>query len=639
MNAAIYLRVSTRQQDEETQLPDLLEKIKEDKTTLIENYIFSDKISGTKNETEREGLVKLLQLTKADIDIIYIWEVSRLSRDPEYFDELIIHFKRKGINLCFLKPIALYLFDLKTGEEILANTIALKLFSTFALWEIKQKAQRTQRGKRERIKNGICNKDTKPLYGYYNKDGKTYIKDEKNLSNIEGFRSEKEVVESIFQLYNEGKTPMYIKNLLDELHIPPRNATYGNKKEISYKGAVFQKKELKWSKTTIRQMLCNPKYYGKGSYTIKFDTGKKEIINGKSHPIYREEVYEVSRPAIISETTFLQAQQKMKSGKPTAKVTYNKEYLLRGLIKCGYCGDYYTTSNTRGEGIYKCADRDKKRASSSIWKQCKNGSIYREKADSIIWNFIKKFYIQYKQKELKTTGIESFKKEINNKEQIILVKEKEISQINKQEYEIGQKIAQIPSNLMEGFLAQAENIANKKSRLTHEIDIIKKEIVTIKTQIQNIESVANGEIQIADIDNNFHLKEEAIRKLIKEVLFFSINSKTTLLQVTLNTINPTTNDYDKVNLVYLIWQRTVAYLPDNLYHFNKQEKLFSIKLMPQNQLNNISLAIQTKKIPITELIELIPKENWVKVNRIPQKIEYDYNKQKRMKKQKSNYQK
>ena len=39
MNAAIYLRVSTRQQDEETQLPDLLEKIKEDKTTLIENYI------------------------------------------------------------------------------------------------------------------------------------------------------------------------------------------------------------------------------------------------------------------------------------------------------------------------------------------------------------------------------------------------------------------------------------------------------------------------------------------------------------------------------------------------------------------------------------------------------------------------
>ena len=61
--------------------------------------------------------------------------------------------------------------------------------------------------------------------------------------------------------------------------------------------------------------------------------------------------------------------------------------------------------------------------------------------------------------------------------------------------------------------------------------------------------------------------------------------------------------------------------------------------MPQNQLNNISPAIQTKKIPITELIELIPKENWVKVNRIPQKIEYDYNKQKRMKKQKSNYQK
>lgn len=32
---------------------------------------------------------------------------------------------------------------------------------------------------------------------------------------------------------------------------------------------------------------------------------------------------------------------------------------------------------------------------------------------------------------------------------------------------------------------------------------------------------------------------------------------------------------------------------------------------------------------ITEVIELIPKENWVKVNRIPQKTEYDTTKDKK----------
>lgn len=34
---------------------------------------------------------------------------------------------------------------------------------------------------------------------------------------------------------------------------------------------------------------------------------------------------------------------------------------------------------------------------------------------------------------------------------------------------------------------------------------------------------------------------------------------------------------------------------------------------------------------ITEVIELIPKENWVKVNRIPQKTEYDTTKDKKTK--------
>ena len=54
MRAAIYLRVSTRQQDEETQLPDIERQIARDKVTLVPEYIFRDKVSGLKDEEDRQ---------------------------------------------------------------------------------------------------------------------------------------------------------------------------------------------------------------------------------------------------------------------------------------------------------------------------------------------------------------------------------------------------------------------------------------------------------------------------------------------------------------------------------------------------------------------------------------------------------
>ena len=54
MRAAAYLRVSTRQQNEDTQLPDLLKQIEIDNGILKDEYIFRDKIPGLKDKTERK---------------------------------------------------------------------------------------------------------------------------------------------------------------------------------------------------------------------------------------------------------------------------------------------------------------------------------------------------------------------------------------------------------------------------------------------------------------------------------------------------------------------------------------------------------------------------------------------------------
>ena len=55
--AAAYLRVSTKEQNEERQLPDILKQASNDGYTIPEHFIFRDQVSGLKNETEREALL------------------------------------------------------------------------------------------------------------------------------------------------------------------------------------------------------------------------------------------------------------------------------------------------------------------------------------------------------------------------------------------------------------------------------------------------------------------------------------------------------------------------------------------------------------------------------------------------------
>lgn len=94
---ALYLRVSTDIQDYNRQETGLTAKALSDGKEI--SYIFNDKISGYKEDKDRPGLNKMLQLTSDEIQEIYISELSRLSRNPTYFKILIDLFTEKGINI------------------------------------------------------------------------------------------------------------------------------------------------------------------------------------------------------------------------------------------------------------------------------------------------------------------------------------------------------------------------------------------------------------------------------------------------------------------------------------------------------------------------------------------------------------
>ena len=73
-------------------------------------HVFEEKESGFNDD--RPEFAKLKELTKDDIDIVLVWELSRLSRRSLYLQQQIEYFTKKGIcvyakkeNLRMEKPL------------------------------------------------------------------------------------------------------------------------------------------------------------------------------------------------------------------------------------------------------------------------------------------------------------------------------------------------------------------------------------------------------------------------------------------------------------------------------------------------------------------------------------------------------
>ena len=103
MRGAIYSRVSTEIQDYGKQTDELKDYAA--RNNLEVKYIFEEKVSGFKDD--RTEFKKLEKLTKNDIDIILVWELSRLSRRSIFIQQTVKNFANKGICI-FTKKEGLY---------------------------------------------------------------------------------------------------------------------------------------------------------------------------------------------------------------------------------------------------------------------------------------------------------------------------------------------------------------------------------------------------------------------------------------------------------------------------------------------------------------------------------------------------
>jgi DNA invertase Pin-like site-specific DNA recombinase/predicted nucleic acid-binding Zn-ribbon protein len=584
LKAAAYLRVSTKEQNEDTQLPDIQRQALRDNAELIQRFIFKDRVSGLKDKDSRTGLNELLQLTKADIDIVYIWEISRLSREPLYFDELINMFRKKRINICFLKPRPLYLYNIETGEDDTITQLALAIFSKFALFEIQQKNQRTQRGRNEAILTRHEAYALNAPFGY-RKENKKFVIDNDPITNIDGFRTSAEVVRRIFEMYNEGKTLATIARLLNEYGIQTNYHKLLKKDTVEYpSGITVNKDALIWRKGTITSILGNTVYAG--YKVVGSNTKANQIDNNTGKPAIIRKENRIITPAIVSEATFLATQKQKKLNTVVANKAVKSEYLLRGLLKCGLCDNYYICASNSRANTYLCADKVRK--DKATYKGCQGSQINAYRLEYMIWDTVKDIYRAYAHWDKIESNQEEINAESMKNQSSIKLKESNIKQNEKRIDNIVKGLANVKSSrASEAAGKEIEAIEKEISIQEKELQALKMENADLLKDFNRIEELRNYNYEnydITSVESSFLLKQEAVKRIVKEISVYEAKAD--------NVINSETyDDFCKIIIIRILnvgdHDRTILYnpnkgdyvgLPNDFVKFDKERLLFGMKI-------------------------------------------------------------
>ncbi|MFC1979446.1 recombinase family protein [Chloroflexota bacterium] len=411
--AAIYCRVSTDDQEREgtslqTQLEACLNYCQGKGYDI--SYRFSEAYSGL--TLERPKLDELRELVRAgDIDVVVIYCLDRLSRDPTHGVILTQELEKHNVKL-------------EAVTEDVDNSELGKLISYIRGFASKLEAEkireRTIRGKKAKAKLGHipCGGYTR-LYGYdyiaasYKGGGKRIVNE-----------NETKWVRKMFHLLvDDGMTTNAISDKLNSLSVPSK---YGNQ----------------WSRTTVWKVLSNFAYTGKTFY-------------------YSDECIEMPNitPPIIEEALFKSAQRQLELNARKASRNVKRDYLLHGHIQCRQCGRPYWShfaGQRRKYGYYEyrryiCSGKAK--AVDSI-NRCHNKGWMADKLETIVWDQIHRLLSQPE------TIVNEIEKQRFDSDKISHI-EVELKQVERQRRNLAKEQEQLLQWALKGFPEETVVAENK----------------------------------------------------------------------------------------------------------------------------------------------------------------------------------
>jgi site-specific DNA recombinase len=217
--------------------------------------------------------------------------------------------------------------------------------------------------------------------------------------------------------------------------------------------------------------------------------GKRKSRNDNT----REKV-SISVPPIVEEELWLKAQEKLRRNRKFAKRNSKNEYLLRGFIKCNFCGHSYVGQARIAENqhYYRCLRRMgywKK-----IYEECpgKGKMIRRDWIEGVVWNEIKNWILNP-----------------------IILEEVISEKLKGYEKEKG--------NSFKRYSKLRDSIEKKKEEKTRILELFRRATITIEDvekQLKDIESEEKALVQMGE-----ELKSKMIEDLPGEELLKSFRGE------------------------------------------------------------------------------------------------------------------
>lgn len=419
--AAALIRVSTDQQELNSQIESLKLEATKLGYIILDDLIFGEKVTGYDGgfikdkktgeiyrRVDRDSIIDLKQACEQDkknrIQAIFIWELSRLSRKPSTLLDYVDFFT------ILKKPILftshnIWTIDPATLEPIENSKIFINMLATFGEQERNKLMQRYQRGKRYAANDNRYIGGSIP-YGYdieNIKDKKYYI--------LHTERSE--IIKDIYDKYlYDGWASDRIARYLNAKEIPTYyNINNPDKKLKTNIGNIIERKNIRWSHTSVLQILRNSFYKGERSY--------QDLT--------------VECPIIIMPEIWEQVQQRLKDNNKFGEKKRKFNYPVKEILRCGSCNSKFYGAVTSSKQQYYC-NRFQLEG-----KKCNCNKLHKYKLDGLIWTFISN-----------TSNVYNFFEELtlnnNNSNRI-----KELKDLNDLELAEIQKLQERKSSLLKMF--------------------------------------------------------------------------------------------------------------------------------------------------------------------------------------------
>ncbi|MCM1125754.1 MAG: recombinase family protein [Lachnospiraceae bacterium] len=439
ITVALYMRLSREDDDVKDEsnsisnqrklLLGFLKKKQELAEMFTVQYV-DDGYSGT--GFDRPGFVEMMDgVKKGKVQCVIVKDFSRFGRDYIELGDYIEHI------FPFMQVRFIAVNDGYDSEKYRGKTpdidvpfrnLAYSLYSQDISDKIKSSL--TVRRKKGLYIGSI------PLYGYQ--------RDEEGFLTPDG--ETEGTVQRIYREYLSGTGLAELARKLNAEGVPSPKQHKINKgilhgrKDSSFEEKSIEGKECVWLPTTLQQILRNETYTGvllSGAYKNgPLGSGKRVFV-----PEDERVRVENAHPPIIDKDTFREVQERM----GTKKYGEEKQFLLKGLVRCGECGRLMVRDKKRFRcGYQKFADHRNVE------------SIPEAELEGIVWKAVE---IQLRLLEEKEAVFQREKELCEEKRKKLLpeIKRKRMQAEKKRE-----EIKQLYHQYRQGKLGKAEYLARKR---------------------------------------------------------------------------------------------------------------------------------------------------------------------------------